>query len=169
MSPTPVCLTVSLPEQVLSVFLDGALERTLPVSTSAAPASCTDGSGGTPWGLHEIADKFGDGEPRGTVFRGRVSTGQRFWELPGEEQEGNLITTRILWLRGVEPGLNSGVGVDSYHRYVYLHGTNHETRIGTPSSGGCVQLLNRDVEQLFDLVPLGSLVFLDRGSPDPTS
>ncbi len=117
-------------------------------------------SEGTPTGLHEIADLIGDGEPRGMVFRGRIATGKRYWEEPDEEQKGNLITTRILRLRGREEGHNSGPGLDSYERYIYIHGTNHEDRLGTPASGGCVLLANRDIEELFESVDPGTLVLI---------
>jgi lipoprotein-anchoring transpeptidase ErfK/SrfK len=110
--------------------------------------------------LHEIVDLIGEGEPRGSVFRGRVPTGNRYWEESSGEQEKNLITTRILRLRGLEPGTNCGPGVDSFDRYIYFHGTNHEERIGTPASGGCILLSNHDIEELFDSVDLGSLVLI---------
>ena len=115
---------------------------------------------GTPNGLHEIVDLIGEGEPRGTVFRGRVSTGKLYWEESEEEQQKNLITTRILRLRGLEDGINSGPGVDTYDRYVYIHGTNHEDQLGHPASAGCVLLSNRDMEELFNAVDLGSKVMI---------
>jgi len=136
------------------------VRRTFAVSTSTRPPSCVEDSEGTPTGLHEIVDLIGDGEPRGTVFRGRVSVGRRYWEEPAEEQKKNLITTRILRLRGMEPGINLGKGVDTYDRYVYIHGTNHEERLGHPASGGCILLSNQDIEELFDSVDIGSLVMI---------
>lgn len=159
-TPTPVCLTVSIPRQRLDLYRDGSLRRSFVVSTSRNPPSCAQDSGGTPTGLHEIADLIGDGEPRGMVFRGRVPTGKRYWEEPAEEQSRNLITTRILRLRGLEDGVNRGPGLDSFDRYIYLHGSNHEDRLGQPSSGGCVLLSNRDVEELYECVDPGSLVLI---------
>lgn len=107
-----------------------------------------------------MADLIGAEEPHGAVFKGRLPVGRRFWEMPPEEQAGNLITTRILRLRGLEPGLNSGQGVDSYQRYIYIHGTNHEDRIGSPSSGGCVLMTNNDVRDLFEMVDPGTFVLI---------
>jgi len=159
-TPTPVCLIVNLSKQRLQLYRDGALCRTFPVSTSRNNPSCVQNSEGTPTGLHEVADLIGDGEPRGMVFRGRVPTGKRYWEESETEQEKNLITTRILRLRGLEEGQNAGPGVDSFERYIYFHGTNHENRIGTRASGGCVLLSNRDIEELFESVDLGSLVLI---------
>ncbi|CAA6678628.1 Unannotated [Lentimonas sp. CC4] len=94
------------------------------------------------------------------VFKGRVPTGQKSSEYSEEEQARNLITTRIIRLRGLETGKNSGQGCDSYDRYVYIHGTNHEDRIGEPFSGGCVEMLNAEVIELFNAVHEGDLVWV---------
>jgi UDP-N-acetylmuramate--alanine ligase len=51
--------------------------------------------------------------------------------------------------------------VDSYERYIYIHGTGREDLIGTPLSHGCVCLRNRDIMRLFDTVREGALVFID--------
>lgn len=130
------------------------------ISTSKNPPSCKADSYGTPTGLHEIADKIGSGQPEGMVFKGRVPTGKHFSVYSGEEASRNLITSRILRLRGLEPGKNSGPGCDSYDRYIYIHGTNHEERIGQPFSGGCVEMCNADVIKLFKKVENGDLVWM---------
>ena len=109
--------------------------------------------------MHALADKIGDGEPLGMVFKGRVPV-THFSEFPEEAQEKNLITTRIIRIRGLEPGYNSGDGCDSYDRYVYIHGTNHEDRIGQPFSGGCIELSNLDVIALFDNIAEGDLLWI---------
>lgn len=131
------------------------------VSTSRRPPSNVKNSLGTPRGLHQIAEKIGAGAPPGTVFKGRVNLGQHFNELSDEENEKNLITTRILWLRGLEPGINAGGDVDTYERYIYIHGTNHEHRLGTPASSGCVQMNNIEIAGLFDEVRTGDLVWIE--------
>jgi hypothetical protein len=113
---------------------------------------------GTPRGLHTIAERIGAGQPPGMVFRSRIATGHHFSELTAEENERNLVTTRILWLRGLEPGYNAGGNVDSYDRYIYIHGTNHEDRIGQPASGGCVLLRNMEMIALYDVVRAGDWV-----------
>jgi lipoprotein-anchoring transpeptidase ErfK/SrfK len=89
-----------------------------------------------------------------------VPTGKLFPEYDGEEAERNLITSRILRLRGLEPGHNAGLGCDSYDRYIYIHGTNHEERIGQPFSGGCVEMRNTEVIELFESVEGGDLVWI---------
>lgn len=104
---------------------------------------------GTPWGLHEICEKIGNDEPLGMVFEGRKATGKIFSECTPEKQQCNLITTRILRLKGLELGINLGTPVDSFDRYIYIHGTNHEERLGFPASSGCLQMSNNDIMELF--------------------
>jgi lipoprotein-anchoring transpeptidase ErfK/SrfK len=72
----------------------------------------------------------------------------------------NLITSRILWLRGLEPAVNRGANVDTYERYVYIHGTNHEARLGEPLSSGCVLMGNLDIVELYEDVRAGDHVFI---------
>ncbi|MDI1248929.1 MAG: L,D-transpeptidase [Lacunisphaera sp.] len=147
-------------------FQDCALQQSHVISTSLRPPSNVKDSLGTPRGLHEIAEKVGAGVPPGIVFKGRVSTGWHFTEFDAAAQAKNLITSRILWLRGLEPGVNAGTNdrgevVDTYARYVYLHGTNHEERLGTPFSGGCVEMNNLEIIALFDQVRPGDQVWIE--------
>jgi hypothetical protein len=146
-------------------FQDCALRKSHVISTSSRPPSNVKDSLGTPCGLHEIAEKIGAGSPPGIVFKTRVSTGKHFSEFDAAEQARNLITTRILWLRGLEPGVNAGRNaagevVDTHERYVYLHGTNHEERLGRPFSGGCIEMNNLEIIALFDEVRVGDLVWI---------
>ena len=154
-------IAVSIAQQLLMFFHECALHRSYVVSTSRRPSSNVRDSLGTPRGLHEIAERIGAGAPPGIVFKARASTGRHFAELPAEEQEKNLITTRILWLRGLEPGVNAGGDVDTHARYIYIHGTNHEDRLGTPASSGCVQMANTDIIELYDQVRTGDLVWIE--------
>lgn len=142
-------------------FEDGRLVKTYVVSTGRKPPSCVKGSMGTPTGLHAIAEKVGGGTPPGIVFKSRISTGFHFSEHHDEEDSGNLITTRILWLRGLEPGVNQGGDVDTHDRYVYIHGTNHEDELGTPQSAGCVLMNNVEIIELFDRVRSGDPVLIE--------
>lgn len=158
--PSARCLLVSIPRQKLALVNENEESKSYRVSTSLKPPSCIQDSGGTPEGLHRVARKIGDNAPLGTVFKGRVSIGKQYWELSEEEQSKNLITTRILWLEGLEPGHNKGEGCDSFKRYIYIHGTNHEDKIGQPASGGCVQLLNQEMLELYDSVAEGDFVFI---------
>ena len=144
----------------MQLYRKGELLRAYPVSTSRRPPSNIKGSMGTPRGLHEIAERIGAGHAPGMVFKSRIPTGQHFAEIPGWENETNLITTRILWLRGLEPGVNRGGEVDTYDRYVYIHGTNHEQRIGEPLSAGCVLMRNLDIIELYEDVRAGDQVLI---------
>lgn len=136
------------------------------VSTSLRPPSNLKDSLGTPRGLHEIAEKIGAGQPPGIVFKARVATGRHFAEFSAEEQARNLITSRILRLRGLESGLNAGTDaagqiVDSFERYIYVHGTNLEDRLGTPFSGGCIEMANLGIIELFEEVRAKDLVWIE--------
>lgn len=127
-------------------------------STSAwGPGNATD-SYMTPLGWHRIEERFGDGLPWGAVFKERNYTGQ-IWN-PSHKTADDLILTRILWLRGLEPGVNAGPGVDSHDRYIYIHGTPEEDKLGTPASHGCVRMSNDDVMELFDAAQSGTLVLI---------
>lgn len=100
------------------------------------------------------------------VFRGRRPT-KHFKEHSEEDQQKNLITTRILRLRGLEPGLNAGNTAegtlcDTYKRMVYIHGTNHEEQVGTAASKGCIELTNDAIVDLYQNTPAGTLVWITR-------
>ena len=95
------------------------------------------------------------------VFKSRRPTGMHFSEIgEGVSQPPNLVTSRILWLRGLEPGINRGGNVDSHGRYIYIHGTQREDRIGEPLSSGCVLMRNADIVELYDQVRTGDLVWI---------
>jgi hypothetical protein len=154
---------VRIGASTLQLFRKGSLVKSYVVSTSKRPPSNVANSLGTPLGLHEIAERIGAGQPPGMVFRSRVPTGRHFSEFAGEPAgQGNMVTSRILWLRGLEPGMNSGGDVDTYKRYVYIHGTPREVSIGRPMSAGCVLMGNSDVVELHDLVRAGDLVWIAR-------
>ena len=144
----------------MALLEKGEISTIFSISTSKNPPSCLTDSRGTPTGLHAIADKIGADAREGTVFKGRVSTGQIYDQVSPEDAERNLITSRILRLRGLEIGKNSGEGRDSYDRYIYIHGSNHEDRIGQPFSGGCVEMFNTDVIELFEQVDVGDLIWI---------
>mgnify|MGYP000721059362 CR=1 FL=1 len=95
----------------------------------------------------------------GAAFRGRRPTGE-VWtpELAAANPGRDWILTRILWLSGTEPGFNRLGEVDSMRRYIYIHGTPDTEPMGVPLSIGCVRMRNRDVAELFELVPAGTKV-----------
>ena len=96
------------------------------------------------------------------TFTARKPTGLFYWQYTFPENEKNLITSRIIRLEGLEKNLNQGVGVDTYDRYVYIHGTNHEESLGHPSSSGCVQLSNQDIVDLSSILPLHTHLYISR-------
>ncbi len=162
--PTKKAIVISISEQKLFFFsydhdVD-VFEASYPVSTSRNPPSCKENSFGTPMGLHKIEEKIGHGVPEGGVFIGREYTGKHFSEFPLEERQKNLITTRILRLRGLEEEKNRGSGCDSYNRYIYIHGTNHEERVGRPFTAGCPVLKDGDLLDIFNRSEEGTLVLI---------
>ena len=156
-------LIVRIGTATLQFYRQGVLAKSYTISTSRRPSSNIKNSLGTPRGLHEIAERIGAGQPPGVVFKSRVAIGKHFAEVADTDPENanyNLITSRILWLRGLEPGVNRGGDVDTYERYVYIHGTNHESRIGEPLSAGCVLMRNFDIVELYEEVRAGDQVFI---------
>ncbi|MBX3751380.1 MAG: L,D-transpeptidase [Opitutaceae bacterium] len=158
--PSDRNLIVRISSQTMQFVRGGKVVKTYVISTSRRPPSNVKDSLGTPRGLHEIAERIGAGQPPGMVFKARVPTGRHFSELPAAETEPNLITSRILWLRGLEPGVNQGGNVDTHARYIYIHGTNHEDKLGTPLSAGCVLMRNLDIVELYEEVRTGDRVLI---------
>ncbi len=131
------------------------LVREFVCSTSKFGIGQVAGSNCTPLGLHRIAEKHGAGAEAGTVFKARRSIGHLREGLPLES-----ITTRILWLEGLDPGFNRGGNVDTFARYIYIHGFGDQTSLGRPASHGCIHLADADLIPLFDLLPVGTLVWI---------
>ena len=149
-APADFLIVVDPALQRMTLWRDGAPLRAFTVSTAAAGLGNADGSGKTPTGWHRVAEWVGRDALPGQVFVSRVPTGEVLppadWR---SEADDDKVLTCILWLDGLEPGLNSGPGIDSHDRYIYIHGTNQEQLLGTPASHGCIRLSNRDVAELF--------------------
>jgi hypothetical protein len=153
-------LYVSIASQQLWLLEDDNVILQLVCSTSKNPPSCVADSLGTPTGIHAIAAKIGCGAPAGAVFKGRVRVADHFNQLPETEQQTNLITSRILRLKGMEPGHNAEPKNNAWERFVYVHGTNHPQKLGQPFSAGCVLLSDPDVINLYDQVSEGDLLWI---------
>ncbi|HMM54356.1 MAG TPA: L,D-transpeptidase [Candidatus Desulfobacillus sp.] len=153
-------IRVTLPRQLLELRdADGRLLRSYAVSASRLGAGERRGSHCTPRGRHIVRAKIGAGQPVNTVFVGRRPTGEIYSPaLAQAEPDRDWILTRILWLSGCEPGRNRLGEVDTMRRYIYIHGTPDETELGRPGSIGCIRMGNRDIVELFDLVPAGTPV-----------
>jgi len=128
--------------------------RTWSVSTAKNGPGEKNGSFCTPRGKHIVRAKIGAGQPPGTVFVRRRPTGE-VWtpELHARHPGRDWMLTRILWLSGKEPGFNRLGAVDTMRRYIYFHGSPDTAEMGKPGSIGCIRMRNRDVVELFDLVP----------------
>ena len=138
-----------------SVFAGYRLRKRYRISTSAYGVGQVIDSNQTPLGLHRVAHKIGGGQPIGTVFSSRKVVGLTWRGCP----EASIVH-RIFWLEGLEPGFNRGGDVDTYRRYIYLHGFSDEMTLGRPNSHGCIHLAARDLIPLFDFLPVGSLVWI---------
>ncbi|MFL6516266.1 MAG: L,D-transpeptidase family protein [Chthoniobacterales bacterium] len=141
-------IEVSICDQTLTLRR-GQEIRCYPISSSRFGLGTEEGSKKTPLGRFRIARKIGADMPPGTVFRARVPLTPED-ELPDTE---DLITSRILWLDGIDEH-----NANTKQRYIYIHGTKHEDRIGRPDSHGCIRMRNADVIELFDLVQEGTHV-----------
>ena len=146
-------VVISVPEQRMVLLDQGVPVGTYPVSTSKFGLGDVPGRGYTPLGELQIAAKIGDGEPPGTVFKSRYPTGEVVAvDAPGRDP----IVTRILWLRGLEPGNRN-----TYDRLIYIHGTPEERNIGRPVSYGCVRMRSRDIIALYNVIGEGARVFIE--------
>lgn len=157
--PTLDLLLISIADQALYAFAQGELQVRLAVSTALNGVGERNGSGCTPRGEHRVRARIGAGLPLAAVLRGRRWTGE-VWSpaLHAQFPERDWILTRILWLSGCEPGVNRLGEVDSFRRYIYLHGTPDSEPMGVPRSHGCVRLRNQDMLALFEQVPVGCAV-----------
>lgn len=127
-----------------------------------------ENSGRTPRGWHKIAEKHGAGQPQNTVFIARQPTGEIYdTHLAEQFPERDWILSRILWLKGLEEGFNSGIGCDSYGRYIYIHGTPDTEPMGLAKSHGCIRMRNTDVMELFELIDCNALVYISASDCQP--
>ncbi|MDX8401254.1 MAG: L,D-transpeptidase [Mariprofundaceae bacterium] len=149
-------IVVSIAEQMLRHRDRAGRWRAWPVSTSANGPGNRRGSFQTPTGRHRIHAKIGADMPEGTIFRGRRPIGLH----DGAPTDEDLILTRILWLEGCETGVNRRGAVDTRRRYIYIHGTPDEARIGQPASHGCIRMRNADIVDLFERVREGERVYI---------
>ena len=162
-SPDGYVIVVRIEEQRLYLYRNGAWVADWPVSTALKGVGNQEGSLQTPLGAHRIAKLIGADAPAGTIFRSRINSHRVATIIPEERvTNDDYVTSRILWLEGLEPGINKGGKVDSYRRFIYIHGTHEEGRIGKPASKGCIRMRNDDVIRLFDLMKKGVLVYIEK-------
>ncbi len=142
-------LLVHVPSQTLDLLEDETLLRRYAISTSAVGIGSEPGSSKTPTGQFRVGEMIGDGAPPGEIFVGRVPTGN----FGADDEPADHVQTRILWLEGLD-----AENANTRERYIYIHGTNAESRLGTPASHGCVRMGNLDIIDLYDRVPTGTPV-----------
>ena len=143
---------VSIRDQLLTLKEDETPVRSYPVSTSRFGIGSEEGSFKTPTGRFRIAEKIGGDMLAGTIFRSRVPLKPEDPLPPTED----LVMSRILWLDGLDDH-----NVNTRQRFIYIHGTKHEGKIGSPASCGCVRMRNADVVELFDLVDPDTPVIIE--------
>ena len=143
-------ISVHVPSQTLDLLDDSsALLRRYVCSTSKFGIGFEPGSNCTPTGRFRIAEKIGDGAKPGIIFKSRIATRK----YGRDEDDDDHVQTRILWLDGLDKK-----NANTKSRYIYIHGTNAESRLGTPASHGCVRMGNQDIIELFDMVSVGTKV-----------
>lgn len=141
---------VHVPSQTLDLIdARGALVRRYACSTSKFGLGFEPGSNKTPTGRFRVAEKHGDEAPAGMTFKSRVATGK----FGREDDETDHVQTRIFWLEGLDAD-----NANTKARYIYIHGTNAESQLGTPASHGCVRMGNVDIIDLYESVPVGTPV-----------
>lgn len=152
-------LYVSVHRQRMYHLHRGMLGQEYVISTATNGLGHERDSYRTPTGLHRVAEKHGEGVPLAGILKDRGYTGE-VADLEQPDKAQDVITTRLLWLDGLESGINKGGTVDSYDRMIYIHGTGDESCLGRPASRGCVRMSNQDVLDLFDRIPVGSWVVI---------
>ena len=153
-------VVVSVKDQKLGIYsADGKLAKQFVISTSKFGLGDKRGSNRTPLGKHEIVAKIGKGLPAGAVLKSRRWNGEVLKpNAPGRDP----IVSRILWLKGME-----SANKNAFNRFIYIHGTPEEKRLGTPASYGCVRMGMKDVVALFNSVDIGAKVVITKGHLPP--
>jgi len=145
-------INISIREQRLTVTEGATPIRSYPVSTSRFGIGTEEGSMKTPTGRFRVAEKIGGGLPSDVVFQSRVPL-KPGDPLPPTE---DLVMSRILWLDGLDEH-----NANTRDRFIYIHGTKHEDKIGSPASHGCIRMRNIDIVDLFELVDEGAHVTIE--------
>jgi hypothetical protein len=116
----------------------------------------------TPRGWHKIHSIIGLEREVNSVFVARQWTGEIYSETLARDNPGkDWILTRILRLEGLEPGRNKGDDVDSFLRFIYIHGTPDSTSLGKPGSRGCIRMKNSDIINVASWATTDTLVYIN--------
>ena len=154
-------IEVDISEQRLYLIENSLIKASYPISTSKYGEGSIENSFKTPLGKHSIKEMIGEEAEINTIFTSRINTKRSATIIDQfEDTDNDFVTSRIMWLDGEEDGLNKGGNVDSFRRYIYIHGTHEEGLIGTKASHGCIRMFNYDVIELFNLVNIGTKVLI---------
>lgn len=154
-------IVIDISEQRLYLMKNYHIMESFPISSSKYGEGSVENSFKTPLGKHTIKEKIGNGVPLNTIFIARINTEKKASIISSDlDSDNDYVTSRILWLDGSEDGFNKGRGVDSYQRYIYIHGTHEEGLIGKKASHGCIRMFNNDVIWLYDQVREGTKVYI---------
>lgn len=105
------------------------------------------------------------------VARYPIAVGQDGWETPAGTFEVVQMMKQPIWRHPitkeiVPPGKKNPLGsrwigfwVDGEHQ-IGFHGTNEPNLIGAAVSHGCIRMHNADIEKMYDLVEVGSPVWV---------
>lgn len=154
-----VSIDIEISSQRLFLKKDGQIIRSFPISSSSFGEGQTESSLKTPYGKHKIKSKIGTNVDKNDFFvsRDHIPQAATIIHEPIDSKD-DYITSRIMWLEGEEEGFNKGGSVDSFRRYIYIHGTHEEGLVGQKASHGCIRMFNHDVIELFDLVSVDTSV-----------
>ena len=152
---------VSVKHQRLYLIVGDSTIRKYSISTAKNGIGSKQNSFKTPPGLHTIKRKIGENVPNGGIFESRVYGGRIATILTDKKNaKKDYVTTRLMWLQGEEHGINRGRNIDSYKRFIYIHGTPEEGFIGQPASHGCIRMKNKDVIELYNFVDEGTPILI---------
>ncbi len=104
---------------------------------------------------YDVATGKDDRTPESTFKIGNKLTNPDWYSPDGKVfpfgSEGNILGTR--WMAFENTEAHQGFGI---------HGTKFPESIGTEASMGCIRMRNAEVEELYDLLPPGSVVRIVR-------
>ena len=152
-------IEIDISNQRLYVIQNSAQTHSFAISSSNYGEGSTANSFKTPLGKHSVRTMIGENALKNTIFISRINTKRQADIIESfNDSSDDYVTSRIIWLTGEEPGFNSGEGIDSYNRYIYIHGTHEEGLIGTKASHGCIRMFNDDVIKLYSMIKKGTKV-----------
>jgi lipoprotein-anchoring transpeptidase ErfK/SrfK len=114
----------------------------------------------------------GVGRSEGVNFRGSAVIGRKE-KWPHWTPTANMMAAMPVY-RDYAGGMDGGIGNplgaralylyrNGHDTYFRLHGTNEPESIGHAVSSGCIRLLNQDIIDLYDRVPVGTHVKVVQG------